>query len=57
MARIATVEKMVGLAIFLPSPAASFMTGVALLVDGGFERSRGPLAHRLGNRPQRRLGH
>jgi NAD(P)-dependent dehydrogenase (short-subunit alcohol dehydrogenase family) len=37
MARIATVEEMVGPAIFLLSPAASFMTGVDLLVDGGFE--------------------
>ncbi len=37
MARIAAVEEMVGPAIFLLSPAASFMTGVDLLVDGGFE--------------------
>jgi len=37
MARIATVEEMVGPAIFLLSPAASFITGVDLLVDGGFE--------------------
>ena len=37
MARIATVEEMVGPAIFLLSPAASFVTGVDLLVDGGFE--------------------
>jgi NAD(P)-dependent dehydrogenase (short-subunit alcohol dehydrogenase family) len=37
MARIATVEEMAGPAIFLSSPAASFMTGVDLLVDGGFE--------------------
>ena len=37
MARIATVEEIVGPAIFLLSPAASFMTGVDLLVDGGFE--------------------
>jgi NAD(P)-dependent dehydrogenase (short-subunit alcohol dehydrogenase family) len=36
MARIATVEEIVGPAIFLLSPAASFMTGVDLLVDGGF---------------------
>jgi NAD(P)-dependent dehydrogenase (short-subunit alcohol dehydrogenase family) len=37
MARIATVEEMVGPAIFLLSPAASFVTGLDLLVDGGFE--------------------
>jgi NAD(P)-dependent dehydrogenase (short-subunit alcohol dehydrogenase family) len=37
MARIATVEEVVGPAIFLLSAAASFMTGVDLLVDGGFE--------------------
>lgn len=37
MGRMATVEEIVGPAIFLLSPAASFMTGVDLLVDGGFE--------------------
>lgn len=36
MARIATVEEMVGPAIFLSSGAASFITGHDLLVDGGF---------------------
>ena len=34
---MATVEEMVGPAIFLLSQAASFVTGVDLLVDGGFE--------------------
>src|SRR5271165_1855816 len=37
MGRMATVEEIVGPAIFLLSPAASFVTGVDLLVDGGFE--------------------
>jgi NAD(P)-dependent dehydrogenase (short-subunit alcohol dehydrogenase family) len=37
MQRMATVDEMVGPAIFLSSPAASFVTGVDLLVDGGFE--------------------
>jgi NAD(P)-dependent dehydrogenase (short-subunit alcohol dehydrogenase family) len=36
MARIATVDEMVGPTIFLSSPAASFVTGHDLLVDGGF---------------------
>ena len=36
MARIATVDEMVGPAIFLASPAASFVTGHDLIVDGGF---------------------
>jgi NAD(P)-dependent dehydrogenase (short-subunit alcohol dehydrogenase family) len=37
MRRMAQVDEMVGPAIFLLSAAASFVTGVDLLVDGGFE--------------------
>jgi NAD(P)-dependent dehydrogenase (short-subunit alcohol dehydrogenase family) len=37
MGRMAQVDEMVGPAIFLLSTAASFVTGVDLLVDGGFE--------------------
>jgi NAD(P)-dependent dehydrogenase (short-subunit alcohol dehydrogenase family) len=37
MGRMATVDEMVGPAVFLSSAAASFVTGVDLLVDGGFE--------------------
>ena len=36
MQRMASVQEMVGPAVFLASPAASFCTGVDLLVDGGF---------------------
>ena len=36
LGRMATVDELVGPAVFLSSPAASFCTGVDLLVDGGF---------------------
>ncbi|WGF89740.1 SDR family oxidoreductase [Marinivivus vitaminiproducens] len=36
LARMATVEEMVGPAVFLSSKAASFVTGHDLIVDGGF---------------------
>ncbi len=36
MGRMATVDELVGPAVFLVSPAASFCTGLDLLVDGGF---------------------
>ena len=37
MGRMASVDEIAGPAVFLCSPAASFITGVDLLVDGGFE--------------------
>jgi NAD(P)-dependent dehydrogenase (short-subunit alcohol dehydrogenase family) len=36
LGRMATVDEMVGPAVFLLSKAASFCTGVDLIVDGGF---------------------
>ncbi len=36
MGRLAMPEEMVGPAVFLASRAASFVTGVDLIVDGGF---------------------
>ena len=36
MARIASVDEMVGPAVFLASEASAFCTGINLLVDGGF---------------------
>jgi NAD(P)-dependent dehydrogenase (short-subunit alcohol dehydrogenase family) len=38
LGRMATVDELVGPAIFLSSKAASFCTGVDLIVDGGFVR-------------------
>ena len=37
MGRMASVDEMVGPTVFLSSAAASYVTGVDLLVDGGFE--------------------
>jgi NAD(P)-dependent dehydrogenase (short-subunit alcohol dehydrogenase family) len=36
LGRMATVDELVGPAVFLSSAAASFCTGIDLLVDGGF---------------------
>ena len=36
MGRMASVDEMVGPAVFLSSKAASFVTGIDLIVDGGF---------------------
>ncbi len=36
LGRMATVDELVGPAVFLSSRAASFCTGVDLIVDGGF---------------------
>ncbi len=36
MGRLASPDEMAGPAVFLASRAASFVTGVDLLVDGGF---------------------
>ena len=38
LGRMATVDEIVGPVVFLLSDAASFCTGVDLLVDGGFTR-------------------
>jgi NAD(P)-dependent dehydrogenase (short-subunit alcohol dehydrogenase family) len=36
MGRVGHVDELVGAAVYLASPAASFVTGQILAVDGGF---------------------
>jgi NAD(P)-dependent dehydrogenase (short-subunit alcohol dehydrogenase family) len=36
MGRMASVDEMVGPSVFLASRSSSFVTGIDLLVDGGF---------------------
>jgi NAD(P)-dependent dehydrogenase (short-subunit alcohol dehydrogenase family) len=36
MARFGQLEELIGAAVFLASDAASFVTGQAIVVDGGF---------------------
>jgi NAD(P)-dependent dehydrogenase (short-subunit alcohol dehydrogenase family) len=45
MRRYGNLEEIVGAAIFLASPSASFVTGHTLVVDGGF------LAQGIGEMP------